>query len=650
VLSSFLMFKLLHPHKDFILLVFSLILSFNVQSQYLEIDSLESLLKTNLPENVRVKMLYQISRELVYVDPVRAMEYAKESEKLALKLKSRIDQAYAYRIFSAVYASKGFYSLATEVGLKAFQIFEEEGDSLGLANYYITTGNLYRIQNFHTRSAHFHRLSYEYFKKHGPASRFAITALNYGESLIYLDSLSKAVNLLRVAMKINDTINNLSAQTFTYNAMGLAYNKMNMIDSAAYYFEKVIAASKILGENSQKAATIESMVHLADLYAEKGDVRMQEIMLEGAKNFAIQFYKGKVLVDIYLQLMNFNLKQGNAVKALYYSDKFRAIGDSLDNITTRDREAMLGTLYTTIKVNVENEFLEDQHAFSQQVIKEQRMYIITISILGFIILIAMAVVSISLMKLKKSNLLLNEQKEQINQKSEELEALSKTKDKIFSIISHDLRSPLLSLIGFSDLVSGHIKELSEKEIVDTMEQLRSNVDATLKMTDNLIQWGMLQMEQATVNPTSFDVNIIISELYVLYKNLANQKDISINVDKGKSCFVYADYDQVELILRNLLNNAIKFTEQGGEITIEAIQKKETSIIKVKDNGLGIEREMMADLFKLKAASTAGTKGERGSGLGLMLCYEYALKNEGIITVDSTLGKGSEFSLVLPLLA
>ncbi|MTI40215.1 tetratricopeptide repeat-containing sensor histidine kinase [Fulvivirga lutimaris] len=616
-------------------------------AQYIDIDSLEVLLTNNPPDSAKVKLLYKLSRELVYVDPLKAMRYAEESLDMATKLNSRLDEAYAYRILSSIYASQKFYSLSTAIGLKAQRIFEEEGDSLGLANNNITAGNLYRIQNLHKKAAEHHKLAYDYFKKHGPSYRFAITSLNYGEALYYLDSLDKAKKMQYQAIRLNNENNNVLAQTFSYKSLGLIYKKEDNFDSAQYYFEAAIEISKELGDNSQKASTLESMIELADMYDTHGREEEQVKLLEQAEQYALKYHRSIELEEVYFQLVKYYAENKNIDMAHEYLDYYQNIKDSLLSVTISDRENLLNTVYNSMKVGVENEVLEEQQAYSESLIKKQQTYLIIVAVLAIIAFFALLYAMVSRAKLQNSVKLLNEQKEQIRHKSEELEELVMTKDKMFSIISHDLRSPLQSIIGFSELVKKHMNSLSQEEVVEMMNQLSENVSATLKMTDNLIQWGRLQMEQSSVSPMQFNMAEIIKTLKDVYQPLAEQKDIALTVQVAERCTVYADPNHAELILRNLVNNAIKFTESKGEIKIICWADKDYTSISVEDTGRGIPESMMNDLFNLKITSTRGTAGEKGTGLGLMLCQEYALQNNGKIEVESKEGEGSVFKLYLP---
>ncbi|MTI40216.1 tetratricopeptide repeat-containing sensor histidine kinase [Fulvivirga lutimaris] len=616
-------------------------------SQYIDIDSLETLLSQNPPETIRVKLLIELSRELLNVDSKRSLNLAEEGLGIAIKLNSKIDEAATYRILSGFYASQNLYSLSTELVLKAQRIFEAEGDSVGIADCNINFGKIYRIQNLHKKSAEHHKLAYDFFKDQGNSERLAIASLNYGEALYYTGELQEAKKLQHQALSLSHKNNNQLAKTFSLRALGLIYTKEEKYDSAEYYFKAVIKLSNLIGENSHKVSTLESMVELANLYKKFSKNEDYRKKLETAENYALKNQQSYELVDIYFQLAIYHVENRNINMTKAYLNNYERLKDSLSTAIMEDKENLLNTVYNSMKVGVENQVLEEQQEFSESLIQKQQTYLVIVAVLAAVTFFALLYALLSGRKLQRSVKLLNQQKEQIRHKSEELEELIRTKDKMFSIISHDLRSPLQSIIGFSELVRRHMDSLSQEEITEMMQQLNENVRATLKMTDNLIQWGMLQMDQSSIIPVEFNMAEIITTLKDVYQPVAEQKNITLSVDPAESCTVYADPNHTELIVRNLVNNAIKFTESKGEIKIICMADKDYTSIAVEDTGRGIPESIINNLFSLKITSMRGTAGEKGTGLGLMLCQEYALQNKGKIEVESKEGEGSVFKLYLP---
>lgn len=237
------------------------------------------------------------------------------------------------------------------------------------------------------------------------------------------------------------------------------------------------------------------------------------------------------------------------------------------------------------------------------------------------------------------------QSEIINSQNHDLEILNATKDKFFSIVAHDLKTPLNSLKGFSTLLIDYYDSLSKEEIIKMSQELNNSVDSTIKMADNLITWARIQMNQIEYKPQLIQLKEIITNIFDIYKEVGKSKGININCFIDDSLTIVGDKNQIEFIIRNLVNNAIKFTNKDGSVNITAKSLHDGNVeISVSDTGLGISDEIIDKLFSIGTMHGAnGTEGEKGTGLGLMLSYEFIKLNGGEIKVESVLGKGTTFT-------
>lgn len=246
---------------------------------------------------------------------------------------------------------------------------------------------------------------------------------------------------------------------------------------------------------------------------------------------------------------------------------------------------------------------------------------------------------------------ITQQKEQqaiIEKQNSDLELLNKTKDKFFSIVAHDLKSPLNSLKAFSGLLADHAEHLSKEEIADMGKQLHSSVTNAIKMADNLITWARIQMNDVVYAPEAINVKDIIANVCDVYKDVARNKGISVACSMEDSLSIIGDKNQLEFVIRNLVNNAIKFTPKEGTVSLLGKSINDSDVeISISDSGVGMPKEVVANLFSIGSKqSTTGTGGEKGTGLGLMLSYEFLKKNGGKISVESAEGKGTTFRVAL----
>lgn len=242
---------------------------------------------------------------------------------------------------------------------------------------------------------------------------------------------------------------------------------------------------------------------------------------------------------------------------------------------------------------------------------------------------------------------LAEQKAVIQNQMYYLEELNTTKDKFFSIVAHDLKAPLNSLKSFSSLLIDNIGKMTKDEIIKISRNLHYSVDNVSKMADNLLTWARVQMNDFETQCDKVSVKNVIFDLYEVYKDVAINKHVNLIYSADDNLFVQADRDQLTFIIRNLINNAIKYTHKGGSVKIKAHPDNGEILISVSDNGVGISDSVKNNLLSInKGHSINGTEGEKGTGLGLMLSNEFIKLNGGTIEVESEVSKGTTFTVRL----
>ncbi len=230
-----------------------------------------------------------------------------------------------------------------------------------------------------------------------------------------------------------------------------------------------------------------------------------------------------------------------------------------------------------------------------------------------------------------------------------LAELNATKDKLFSIIAHDLRNPFNSILGFSTILQENVKDFDVEKITKFATIIKDSAKDNLSLVENLLEWARAQTGDISYTPEILKVQPIVQEIFSVLKASASIKSITLNSFLSEDIVAYADLNMLKTVLRNLVSNALKFTHTGGTVSISAVTEHDQVIISVSDNGVGMSEETLNKLFKLiTTITTTGTANEKGSGLGLMLCKEFVEKNGGKIWVESELGKGSKFMFTLPI--
>lgn len=241
------------------------------------------------------------------------------------------------------------------------------------------------------------------------------------------------------------------------------------------------------------------------------------------------------------------------------------------------------------------------------------------------------------------------QKAELEQQRRELLELNATKDRFFSIIAHDLRSPITTLVSLSDVLLTEMESLSPEQTTDVLTSLYDLSKNYLKLLDNLLQWSRMQTGGLIANPEKFDLKELIHEVVSIYQTTAIEKQITLINGVNEHAMIHADVNMIRTVLRNLLSNALKYTNKQGTVKISMEKVAGSAEVSVVDTGVGMTKDMINRLFLLdQTFSTKGTANERGTGLGLLLCKEFLEKNSGILSVKSEPGSGSTFSFLLPI--
>ncbi len=250
--------------------------------------------------------------------------------------------------------------------------------------------------------------------------------------------------------------------------------------------------------------------------------------------------------------------------------------------------------------------------------------------------------------LKQAEAKIRNKNSEILSQSEELKKLNNTKNKLFSIIGHDLKNPLNSIIGFADLLHDNYTSLTGDQVKQYSKIIHGSSRSAYQLLENLLDWSRVQTEQLKANPTVINVNELADDIIPLQNAAASAKNIKLVNTINNKLHVLADRNMLNTVVRNLVSNAIKYTEEGGKVTFSASWKKDQVSIVIEDTGIGMTQETIENLFHPeKAQSTPGTAGEKGTGLGVIVSKEFVERNNGRLEVSSVPGKGTIFTIHLP---
>ena len=238
---------------------------------------------------------------------------------------------------------------------------------------------------------------------------------------------------------------------------------------------------------------------------------------------------------------------------------------------------------------------------------------------------------------------------QLSDSFKEIQLLNATKDKFFSIIAHDLSGPFNGLLGITQMLNDNYDNYSQDKIKHLIKLLHKSAEQNLKLLKNLLQWSQSQQGSIPFNPEKISLKKLYTEIAEVFKTTSINKNIAFEINLKNDLFVYADKNMLTSILDNLINNAFKYTKEKGKVILNTVKQDEFIEFIVSDTGVGISNKDIEKLFKLDGIlSTPGTKDEKGTGLGLILCKEFIEKNKGKIWVESKVKKGTHFHFTIPL--
>lgn len=617
-------------------------------SQSMLIDSLELVLKQpSINDNQRIEIYNILARDYGYISSVKSLSYAQQALQLSLLTNNKKGEAYAYRNLASYYSIKGYYGATTEFVEKAIRLFNSLEDTEGLANCYITLGHTFKRQSDYPKALEYHKLAFDIIVQSGTKDRRGIAYLNLAEAFYLNDDLILAKRNLDSAFIILSPVEHLVSLSACYRLSGIINFVSGNYKNAKNDFLEVLSISNELQEFSQKEATTEAYIYLARLAGIERNFERQREFLKEAIEMAAQNNYLRLLRIAYLDLVDFYQKRQDLSLVQFYMNQFLALNDSLRKIQDIEQATMIESVINSLRIAEENEQLFVKQQLQVETIRRQQLQIVLYTLLIVASLVLAGALFYQYHKRKLLSQTLMQEKKLIEEKTRDLEALNLTKDKFFSIVSHDLKSPLNSLQGFIKLLEKHVDGLSKEEIKTMVGNLNKDLQNTINLTHDLVLWARSQMNNDPVKPVKVPLNQVVNNVLSLYDDLVRRKQIKTEVDIDKLLCAYSDFDQITFVVRNIIHNALKFTDKEGSLRISAIQKQRTIILTFQDTGIGIPSESIRDIFVPgKIRDSRGTDGEKGTGLGLILCKEFIEKNHGKIDISSRAGEGTTIHIEL----
>ena len=574
-----------------------------------------------------------------------AIEYYKKGIKLCDETNNPVGKGFALMSIGGLYSDIGDYADAINYNLQALTEFERSDYSPGIsitlpniAMVYATIGNYSKANEYANKA-----LALDDSKNSNEQKLFIL--INVGTAYSLLKDYKKSIVLFDKALTLAEAGGDMTWKNNCISNIADAYYGMQEYDSAFAKYTDALALS--VKTKDPKVITCAN-TGLGRVLIKRGKVKEGIAYLLKSMAVAKENQIKQTIYDNALDLSNAYEQQGNLVKALEYHKIYYDYKDSLHNDKSNLRIQQLQFDYELRNKENQISLLRKDNEIEQSN-HELRRIVMWASLAGVVFLLVLSIVLYRNSQLEKRNKdKILKQKEEIEAQALKLEELNRFKDKTFSVLSHDLRGPIMAFTAIVTLFDQN--QITAEEFNEMKPEVNSQLDSLNILLDNLLNWAKIYMQgPRTAVRRVTDIYEITVQNENLLRNIAEKKQIRLLNYVPKGTVVVCDPDELNIIIRNLVMNAIKFTGNGGVITVSSAIAGVNLSISVTDTGVGMAQEQIDRLFTMAIDNTTyGTEGEKGTGIGLLLCYEFIKANNGSIDVTSKVNEGTTFTVLLPL--
>jgi signal transduction histidine kinase len=562
-----------------------------------------------------------------------------------------------------------FYAINYDEALKLFleskEKYEDLKDTIGITKANNMIAITYGYHGLHGQSLQIHKDNLELQIKINDIEGISTSNNNIGVELWSLNRPEEALVYYQKALALEKNLDDSISLSRYYDNIGSILLELDQKDSALIYIKKALEIRNKINDLQGIKGSLES---LGDYYISNNNYLLAENVQKKSLEYAYRIGIVYEIASITRKLAMTYEKLGKFKDAFQTLLIYTEMVDSIDANETNERLTKLEinkALETEKKIR---QLLIENNEMEKSIEKSKRknlLYILIIVSVSFIIIILF--VWVNLKNKKKHNQELMQKQEEIISQNEEIKAqheaiseqnqllskLNSEKDKFFSIIAHDLKSPFSGFLGLSKELAENYQYFDPEDIKEYAVSLQESASNLYKLLENLLEWSRIQRGVTQFNPDTCNMNFIVTQNINIQAEVAKQKEITLVNNVTENTYAKVDVPMINTVIRNLMSNSIKFTPRGGKIEINAIPCKnnvgrDCIKVSINDNGIGMDSNIKDNLFKIdKKVSRPGTENEPSTGLGLLLCKEFIEKHGGDIWVESEEGKGSSFFFTVP---
>jgi signal transduction histidine kinase/Tfp pilus assembly protein PilF len=591
-----------------------------------------------------------------YKNELEEAEYLfKRSIRIFTKHEDLSNLGDAYSNLGSVLSDQGYYQQAIDYYLLAYHIHDSLADEESKAFDLNSMAIVFFDQEDYKSAEEYINRSLEIGE---PLKLESLNAANYnllGELEIKKGNILKANVLTQKAFQIAQKDNDLLELACCYSNFGLIEIERGQFEEGIQMIQKAVEYAKQFGDPYSVGMYLTYLSN-ANLKANRNTQALVEA--EKASVIIHSTSSSRYLKrEVYLSLANANSALANYEKAIRYFKEYKLVSDTILNLDIKEK-----LLQQQNKIqDIANKHLEELNKIQEKVI-ERNGYLLIGSLALLLIGISFIIVLVlnvnrrkrySKLLLEKNRIIrsneqkLDEKSEELLQKNLELSDLVEAKNKLFSILTHDIKEPFNQVLNVLELLD--YDALSEEERREMTATLKESASGTQEMVNNLLYWSKSQFSGIQPQPETVDVKDWFVELNQNLKTNLEQKEIEMHINLEANSIVFADYGQILIALRNLLMNAIKFSNNASSIFVQSKSLSSNHVvIEIKDEGIGISPQRLKRFEDFgKIVSTEGTLNEKGTGLGVLIVKDLVEQNKGTLHIESIVNKGSTFSITLP---
>lgn len=596
------------------------------------------------PDSNTVILLNQITREYAALGNDNRLSFATKALELAKKLQYTRGEALAGTNIAKYHYRKGNYDQALKYILESLNVARKLNDAEEIANASNMLGLIYMTQNKQKDALPVFMDAAIVNQRLNNTNRLSANYFNIALCYLDLKMGDSAFAYLQRSKALSTASGDGNMLTMANNRIADYYYKQGETDKAISIYQSVIRANGF----QDIWETSFAYTGLAECYY--AQQQYETAVSNGLKGFELARQAGtKWDVERVLSILHKAYQAtGNTAKAYEYLLLDKLYSDSLQN---EAKEKEMNGLYLK-QQQAENQILQKEYQLAKDKQAASRMVIVIVILVALFLSALLLILFVNNSKTKRlySNLQqqaqqILAQKQEIEEKNQSLQQLNQTKDYLFSVVGHDLRSPFALILAAKELYKSG--DLNENETREVFTRFFDEITAIYALLENLLLWANSQQTGIQVNPGTVDLHEATAEVLAVFSKVAAKKNIVIEHNSNEVSAVYADADQLRIILQNIITNAIKFTRPDGKIVISYHTREHGVTLSIKDNGIGMSSEKLERLFldAGKNISTYGTRKEKGLGIGLLLVEKFATLNNISLSVTSIKEEGTTFSLL-----